>query len=155
MLKTDKNINDINFILDNLRSEDFEEITALWGNDWRNNFIQNTINTDIMVLSNHNIPIAMGGFVPINAYNPRIACVWLLCSKYIKNNKILLLKVLKTQIMKASLEFDILYNYIYKSNFEAKKWLGELGFKFDNPFPENLKINQDFEFFYKINKQKG
>lgn len=154
MLRTGKKIEDINYILDNLRSEDLEEIVALLGNNWRQKFIQNTLHTDFTILLSKNVPIAMGGFVPVNKEKPYIACVWLICSKYIKNNKMLLLKTLKSQVQEASYKFDIFYNYIYKSNFEAKKWLRKLGFCFDNPYPHNLKVNKDFEFFYKLNQKK-
>ena len=44
------------------------------------------------------------------------------------------------------------YNYIYKSNIEAKEWLKKLGFIFDCPIPQKLNIQRDFEFFYKKNK---
>ena len=43
-----------------------------------------------------------------------------------------------------------MFNYIYKSNFEAKKWLKRFGFKFDNPKPVGLKVKDNFEFFYKV-----
>ncbi len=152
MLKTDKNIDDVNFILDNLRKEDLEEIIELWGNDWKDKFIKNTMSTEFLILTNNNIPIAMGGIVPVGTAESGIACVWLICSKYVKNNRILLLKTIKKQIDSASSEFNVFYNYIYKLNFEAKKWLKNLGFKFDNPSPPNLEVREGFEFFYKLNR---
>lgn len=152
MLKTNKDINDVNFILDNLRKEDKEEIIELWGDNWKDKFIKNTMSTEFLILTNNNIPIAMGGIVSISNSQLRIACVWLLCSVYVKNHKILLLRTIKKHIDIASSEFDILYNYIYKLNFEAKKWLKNLGFKFDNPSPPNLEVREGFEFFYKLNR---
>lgn len=152
MLKTDKNMKDILYILKNLRDEDQKEVVAIWGDDWTNKFLENTMKTDFLILLNRNIPIAMGGFVPVLNENFSAACVWLLCSKDVINNRFLLLKTLKEQIEKESKNFDIFYNYIYKSNVEAKEWLKKLGFKFNCPFTRKLNIQKDFEFFYKKNK---
>lgn len=152
MLKTDKNLKDVLYILDNLRDEDLQEVIAIWGDDWIKKFLENTMKTDFLILLNRNIPIAMGGFVPVFNENCSAACVWLLCTKEVMNNKMLLLKTLKEQIEKEVLNFDIFYNYIYKSNIEAKEWLKKLGFIFDCPIPQKLNIQRDFEFFYKKNK---
>lgn len=155
MLKKDKNLKDINFILDNLRQEDYQEIVAVWGENWRETFIKNTINTDFVILVKNNTPIAMGGFTCIDKNYPEIACVWLICSKYVKNNKKLLFSVIKNLLKNKSSKFKIMYNHIYKSNFSAKKWLKRLGFKFDNPHPDKLDRGENFEFFYKLNTMKG
>lgn len=156
MLKKDKNIQDVNFILDNLRKEDLLEVQAIWGEDWKGNVIVNALKTDFMILmgknnKGHSVPIAIGGFACLFEKDSKIACVWLLCSKYVYCNKQLLMKTLKEQIELASCRYDVLYNYIYKSNFEAKRWLKKLGFSFNNPHPDNMKKSKDFEFFYKIN----
>ena len=144
------NITHLNFILDNLRKEDLEEVIAVYGNDWKDKVIHSTINTTFLTLTKNNIPIAVGGFVP-HPENNKIACVWLLCSKFALNNKFLLLKELKTQLNLISSEFDILYNFIYKSNFKSISWIKKLGFKFDNPHPDGISMSADFNFFYKTN----
>ena len=41
MIKYDSNINDAVFVLDNLRNEDIQELTALWGRDWKQKTIDN------------------------------------------------------------------------------------------------------------------
>ena len=71
---------------------------------------------------------------------------------FCKENRSLLIKTLKNEILKAEKEYDLMFNYIYKSNFEAKSWLKKLGFKFDNPKPIGLNLKKDFEFFYKVKK---
>ena len=151
MLKTDKNINDLTYIINNLREEDSEEAKAAYGGDWAKILIEKTAKTDFLILTKNSIPFAAGGFV-INPYNHKIACVWLLCTNEAKKHKLRLLKELKSQLKKTTSEFDILYNFIYKSNFKSKKWIEKLGFKFDNPHPENISTDADFHFFYKVNK---
>lgn len=152
MLKQNKNIKDVIYIVDNLREEDLAETKALWGKNWRKKTIENIMNTDFLILYSYEIPIAIGGFVPVTSSHIKLACVWLLCSKDVKRNKLKLFKTLKSQIEKESLNFEIFYNYIYKSNKEAKRWLKKLGFCFENPNPEKLLIHKNFEFFYRKNK---
>lgn len=159
MLRKNINKKDIEFILKNLRNEDIEELKALWGNDWYMQVNLNLKDKNFYILygkdkENNEIPIAMGGFSELFEKNAKIACVWLLSSKFISQNKNLLMKTLRIEIEKAEKIYDIMYNYIYKSNFEAKNWLKKLGFNFNNPYPENLKLKKDFEFFYKISYRK-
>jgi len=96
----------------------------------------------------------MGGFYELFDEKLKIACVWLLTTKYVSQNKMTLMKELKNQISFADKKYDLMYNFIYKSNFEAKNWLKKLGFSFDNPKPEGLKIKENFEFFYKLTNRK-
>lgn len=153
MLKTDKNINDVIFILDNLRNEDKLELKTLWGEDWKRLALENIKNTNYMVLTGKNktgknIPIAVGGFEELYKRQEHIACVWLLSARYIKYNKNLFFKTIGKLLYYASFKYKIMYNYIFKSNFEAKKWLKKFGFRFDNPHPEGIIVPEDFEFFY-------
>ena len=75
----------------------------------------------------------------------------MLTGKEASLNKIKLWKTLKKAIKNADEKYDLMYNYIYKSNLEAKKWLRKLGFSFDNPNPILIKPDEGFEFFYKSN----
>ena len=156
MIKTDRNIQDVNFILDNLRQEDLEELFALWGNNWKDRVLKSVLNFDFITLFGKNdkgnsVPIAFGGFAQILKDNSHIACAWLLCSKFIIFNKKSLLINIKEQITQAKSKYQILYNIIYKSNFESKKWLKRFGFNFDNPKPEGMNIPENFEFFFMNN----
>lgn len=160
MLKTDKNKEDYIFILDNLRDEDFSELKALWKSDWKTNTLKNLEHTDVLVLygndGKHNeVPVAMGGFYDISAKNLRIACVWLLTTKFVKYNRKSLFLTLKSRIEQGEKDYDLMYNYIYKSNYKAKRWLSKFGFRFDNPRPVYLKLEKDFEFFYKLKPERN
>ena len=101
--------------------------------------------------NNFLVPIARGGFYDVSKEPCRIACVWLLSTKYVSKNKTALMKALKNQMYLNSSKYDILYNFIYKSNHEAKSWLKKLGFSFDNPHPEGVNMKDGFEFFYRKN----
>ena len=64
-------------------------------------------------------------------------------------HKKLFFNTLKTQVLLAEKEFDILFNFVYTSNFGAKKWIQKLGFSFDNPKPVCFSMEDGFDFFYK------
>lgn len=150
MVKVTKNKKYFEYILDNLRTQDLEEVQAIWKNNWKKEVLKSIQGRKALVLFSKNIPIAMGGFVLLKDKNIKMAIAWLLCSSFINSNKALLFKTLQKEIQKAEKEYDLIFNYIYKSNFEAKKWLKRLGFKFDKPKPTGLKIKDGFQFFYKM-----
>ncbi len=151
--------NEIEYILDNLRDEDMQEVQALWKENWRKNIYNSLKSEEVIILYGRGckkakIPIAMGGFKELFEKNSNIACVWMLTGKEASLNKIKVLKTLKQAIKQADEKYDLMYNYIYKSNHTAKKWLSMLGFCFNNPKPAGLKIEKDFEFFYKLTNRK-
>lgn len=150
MVKVTKNKKYFKYILDNLRQQDLEEVQAIWKNNWREEVLKSIQGKKTLVLFSKNLPIAMGGFVPVKDKNIEMAVVWLLCSRFVYFNKSLLFKALQKEIQKAEAKYSLMFNYIYKSNFEAKKWLKRFGFKFDNPKPVGLKVKDNFEFFYKV-----
>ena len=150
-----KNIKDVEYILDNLRQEDLNELKALWGENWRSETIKNIMTTDFdSLVGVSDKPVVMGGIWGVGGENSKTACVWLLSTDEVKKHKISLIKNLSEEIEKAEKKYSILYNFIYKSNLSAKKWLKILGFRFDNPRPDGLKIPDGFEFFYKINNKE-
>ncbi len=157
MIKKAVNKSEILFILDNLRNEDKQELFISSGENWKEKTLFNLENKDFLILygndnTGRQAPIAMGGFCETDK-NESIACVWLLSTFFVYKNRMLLAKELKTQIAFAEQKYKIMYNYIYKSNFDSKNWLKKLGFKFDNPKPPGLDIKEDFEFFYKVSER--
>lgn len=150
MVKNTKNKKYFEFILENLRRQDLEEVQAIWQDKWKEEALKSLENSKTLVLFSKKVPIAMGGFVPIRDKDIKIAVVWLLCSYLVSGNKTLLYKTLKKEVLKAEKEYDLMFNYIFKSNFEAKNWLKKLGFKFDKPSPKGLVVRENFEFFYKL-----
>ena len=126
--------------LETLNKNELETVTnyILYGKDSNNNLIA----------------IAMGDFFEIFPSDDSIACVWLLTTKYIYANKHLFYKHFIDLFNKKCKKYNIMFNFIYKSNYQAKKWLQKLGFKFDNPYPKGIEVKEGFEFFYKITERK-
>lgn len=139
----------------NISDTDKEELTYILKEDILNNFISMILssidnNNEIyLVKNNENIPIAIGGIVKIPNSELKIGKVWLLVSKKFKNYKIFLYRYIKNRILNYKSEFDILYNYIYKSNFNALNWLYGFGFK-SNP----CLFNSNFKIFYFVKGDK-
>ena len=155
MLKRkEKTLEDVEYILDNLRKEDLEELKALWGEKWREQTIKNIMETDFLVLVGvSDNPVVMGGIWETGEKGSGVACVWLLSTEEVKFHTVALIKNISREIKKAEKKYSIFYNFIYKSNLSAKKWLRILGFKFDKPHPDGLNIPEGFEFFYKVSGQ--
>ena len=154
MIKYVSEMNEIEFILSNLRNEDREELENLFGENWYQKTLDSLKDEKFLILYGQGngkgrVPVAMGGFYDVTKENCKIACVWLLSTKYVSQNKTALMRVLRNQLYNNSDKYDVLYNFIYKSNKGAKLWLRKLGFSFDNPNPENIKLKKDFEFFYR------
>lgn len=159
MIKKVSSEKEVIFILDNLRYEDKKEVQALLNDNWKEKTIENLKDKDFLVLYGKDnkgaqVPIAMGGFEDLSDDNTTMACVWLLCTYFIEFNKGLLMKELYKQIKSAESKYSIMYNYIYHTNYQAKKWLRQLGFCFSNPKPVGLDVKEGFEFFYKISKRR-
>ena len=159
MFKENPDINDYEYILDNLRQEDLEEVKAVWQDNWRDNVLKSLENTQVLVLEgkdkdNNIVPVAMGGFYEQPEKTANIACVWMLSTDFVKYNKLLLTKALKISVSKAEEKYDLMYNYIFKSNKQAKNWLYKLGFSFSSINSDKNFYNENFEFFYKFVKRK-
>lgn len=154
MKRKNKTKKDVLYILNNLRNEDKNELLALWGENWLELSYNNIINTSFQTLigKNDKTPVAMGGVWAINNEAPNSACVWLLCTREVKKYIKSVLGEIKKEILSADLKYDFLYNIIFTENKAAKRWLKNLGFKFDNPKPKGLIIPKDFEFFYRMRK---
>lgn len=158
MLKKSSDILIVYQILKYIREEDKQELMALFSDNWYSKTIESFQNKEFLVLYGFDdkkmkVPIAIGGVDKIYDEPHRAASVWFLSTKWIKNNKKLLFSTLKNQILLAEKEYDMLFNFIYKSNFKLKNWLKNSGFKFDNSFFIETKPIVDFELFYKITER--
>lgn len=148
-------LNEITYILEHIRREDKEELIALYGKSWKKKTISDLKKSEMRVLYGYNfkgqyVPVAAGGIERVDCDIPGIACVWLLTTRYIYKNKRGLVKILKDEFQKADKKYDLLYNFIHKSNFKAKNWLKKFGFNFERRL--NFDIPENFEFFYKLTK---
>lgn len=159
MYRSKKNDKDVTYILDNLRMEDLLELKALWGENWREETLKNIMGTDFYVMlgktKNKDVPVVMGGVWEAGGEDKGIGCAWLLSTEEVSKHSLCLLKELKKEMERADEKYWLTYNFIYKENWLAKKWLSWLGYKFDNPRPEGMNIPKDFEFFYRLRPVKG
>lgn len=160
MYRTDKNIDDVNYIINNLRLEDKEEISCLLGENWKQKAFDSIYNTDFHILigktKRGDVPVLMGGAWetdPIKASG--VACVWLLSTDEIKNYQICFLREMMKEFKKYDEKYWLTYNIIHKNNHMAKKWLKRFGFKFDIKTLDGAELPKDFEFFYRIRPVKG
>lgn len=143
--------NDILYILENLREEDRFELFLQYGKNWKKKAFSRLKRSKMIILKEENgVPFAMGGIEGIDD----IACVWLLTTQNVEHYKIKLLKKIKKELELNSSKYRIYFNYICKTNKQAKKWLSKLGFRFDNPHPQNITVKKGFEFFYRLNYRK-
>ena len=159
MLKIVENDEEILFVLNNLRNEDKCELVALYGKNWKEETMQSLRGKDFYILYGKTNgkelkPIAMGNFYQVFPKYNSIACVWLLTTKYIYKNKSLFWRNFLSVFRNNHYKYDIMFNFIYKTNVQAKNWLKKLGFKFDNPYPKGIKVKEDFEFFYRTKERK-
>lgn len=140
-------INKINLIkfLKNIRNSDKLELEIILGPKYRQEFIKTTLknkNTTWMLQDKNNNPIAIGGIVLQPFEGLKAAQIWLLCSNDVKKHKQYLFKYIKNKLKIFKNEFDVLFNYIYKSNFKILLWLRIFG------FCHVCLRNRDFRFFY-------
>lgn len=145
MIEIEVNRKNLSEFLKNIRKEDEVELKSVLGEDYKNKFIEITLNKDYETyfLADKNAnPVAIGGVAPFFEFDRKSGQVWLLCANDVKKHKIFLFKYIKNKVENFKKKFNILFNFIYKTNFDALLWLSLLGFEF-----VDLK-NNDFKFFY-------
>ena len=168
MYRAKKNLKDFKYILNRLRSEDKEEVKAVFGKSWKRKTIENLMHTDFQILlgktKNENIPVLMGGAWAVDKNNPSIATVLMLSTPEIKKHQVSFLRELKKEILYYDEKFAITFNHIYKANTLAKRWLKWAGYRFPNDEKKlthldkvflSVKVPDGFEIFYRERPVKG
>ena len=134
----------LDLFIKNLRFEDKQELNELYKDNSFEEFYEICLNEEFQtyfLTTNDDKPLALGGAFRIDEKSARI---WLLVTNEFKNNKISLFKYVKNKIDFFKNEYEILYNYIFESNFDSLVWLKSLGFKV-----LDLKIPNYKMFYYK------
>lgn len=127
----------------NLRYQDKQEIVSIFGSFGVDEFIKICFETNgktYFLLSDKYKPLALGGANIVN--NPKIAQVWLLSTNDALKYRKEIFKYVKRKIKEFKVEYDVLYNFIYKTNFKSLFWLKRYGFKVLN------SNNPDYKLFY-------
>ena len=131
-------------LLDNLRKEDLEELKQNFKNRYREKFINVTLNSSgtIFLADDNDFPLAIGGVDKKQTDNLAVGQVWLISSNKFTKKNLKLIKFIVSKIEEYKKDCDILFNFIYKSNFDSLKWLAKCGFK-------TLDTRkQDYKLFY-------
>lgn len=131
--------------LNTLRKEDKKEIEAFENSAFQKDLLEISKNNEgyfYFLLSKSQKPLALGGAKPMN--NPRIAKVWMLCTDELDKNRVQFYRYVTNKIEFFKSKFDVLYNFIYKSNFASLVWLKKCGFE------EIALEDKDFRLFYFI-----
>ena len=157
MYRKEKNEADIRYILEHLKKEDEHEAKAQKGENFKEIILKEIMEdkcvTYLGCRKSDDLPVCIGGFTDTN--EDGIGIVWLLSTKEIENKKISLLR----HVIKAFKEIDDKYwltcNILFSENTFAKSWLRKVGYRFDNPKPEELNVPDEFEFFYRIRPTRG
>lgn len=100
-------------------------------------------------------PLALGGVYDVSKFDLKIGQIWLLSTPEIYKNRFAFLKYIKNKMDFFKNNYDILFNYIYESNFNFLKLLKANGFKAldTNKFEYKLfyfckgDINFDLRYF--------
>lgn len=135
-------------LLNTLRKEDENELIAIYGDSYKRKFINICLkikNYIYFLADDKSNPIAIGGAVQRKINNVNCAQVWLISSIYSLNYSFSLAKYISHKIAFFKNKFDVLFNYIYKSNFESIVWLKKFNFSFHSCNDINYKL------FYFIN----
>ena len=132
-------------LIENLRKEDKKELKYEFGNNFKDKFIKITLNSGekYFFADEFKNPLAIGGVEKTTVDNLKIGQVWLISSKYFSFRNLELIKFIKSKIEDYQNDYDILFNKIYKSNYNALKWLTKCGFKV-----LDISLNNDYKLFY-------
>lgn len=134
----------LKLFLKNLRYQDKKELE----NSNINNFLEfykickSPLSEIYFLVNENNFPLALGGVYDVSKYDLKIGQIWLLSTSEIYRNKLIFLKYIKNKIEFFKSKYDILFNYIYESNFNFLKLLKANDFKV-------LHTNKfDYKLFY-------
>ena len=142
MIELLTNRKNLNKFLKNIRKSDRDELFYHFGKKLRKKFIQTVKNTKntYFVGNDRGLPLAIGGFHTNK--KDKVFLVWLLCTNETENNKFELYKYIKAKVDEYKENCSLMFNYIYKSNYDSLKLLSALGFKTVD------LVNDDFKLFY-------
>lgn len=131
MIEIEINKENLIKFIDDLKPSDKEELEYFYKEDCCEKFIKIVLENDnkhtyFLADENYN-PVALGGALRVDSKR-NIGQVWLLSTNKINKHKVFLYSYIKKKIAFFKEEYNILFNYIYKSNFSALKWLKKCGF---------------------------
>ena len=94
------------------------------------------------LIDDKNRPLALGGAFDLRNKEQKVAKLWLLATNQIVNHKLAVYRYIKSKILYFKNSYDVLFNYIYKSNFDSLKLLQK------NAFNVVDLENKEYKLFY-------
>ena len=131
----------ISYVLENLRQEDKKEMVIEFGNHWKEIIFCRAVQSEIYGIVDEKEKIL--GFFGIKGINEKYAQVCLLSTDDLSKQGFIFLKKAKRIVAEWNKRYSTLYNFVYKENKQAIKWLRWLGFTLS-------EIDNDRMYFYKV-----
>lgn len=141
---------DIEFLADNMRIEDVEEVEAIGITPlYALSHGYHCSDICLTMLGSDGVPMGMYGVA--KSHNPQLGAIWLLGTKGIEDNTMTFLRHSREGLDRlwSSTSYDGFYNLSYAENTLHHRWLKWLGFTFlrevklpphDKPFYEFVKL---------------
>lgn len=157
MYRKEKNKDDILYILNHLRKEDLHEAKIQKGDNFKelilNEILEDKCETYLGCRKSDDLPICIGGYT--NTNEEGVGIVWLLSTDEIVKYKTCLFRHIINALKDIDNRYWLTCNILFSENIFAKNWLRKIGYRFDNPKPELLNVQEGFEFFYRIRPTRG
>tara|TARA_Y100001972_G_C7451116_1_gene230922 strand:+ start:72 stop:524 length:453 start_codon:yes stop_codon:yes gene_type:complete len=143
------NLQDLNYVCNNMREIDRLEAYYLTGKDPKDSVKLTYLagHKVLTIADDNDQPMGLCGVVTDG-------CVWMLCTDELYSNKkykIQLIRKGRKWIDNLLKNYNILYNFVYADNTSAIKWLRSLGFTFINYYEEYGEQKKPFYEFLRIN----
>lgn len=143
MIEIEINKQNLKKFIDDIKLEDKKELEHFFKEDFKEEFIKlallNKDGASYFLADDDLNPIFIGGVVSVDK-KANLGQVWLLSTNKVNNHKLFVYRYVKDKIKLFQRDYNILFNYIYKSNFKALKWLKKCGFKVKKTNDKNYKL---------------
>lgn len=141
------NAEDVRYVMNHLRKEDFQEGFAMKGFDFRPWMVENfSRGTTYVMLTRDNKP---GGLCGVDPLQNDEGLIWMVGTDRLVEHKTEFLKHSKTWIAEATRPFKVVGNLVHAKNEVHLKWLKWCGFTFLRKVQAG-PFNEDFYEFIMV-----
>jgi len=112
----------LSIFFDNLRYEDYLELANIYVVNLKENFISSVLSQkEVYFLADYsNYPLVIGG---LSSETAKKARVWLLFAKGFEKHRYEIFRYIKKKLVNYKRKYELLYNYVFESNFGILNWL--------------------------------
>ncbi len=140
---------DIDFLVENIREDDVNEIKAIGGKT-----VRECINETKDIEDNSWVWEHEGKVMCIFGVNPIededcVGAIWMLATKFFDEHEMIFAKTCKSILNEIITKFKYIFNYVHAENLKSIKWLEWLGFDISEAVPlgVNGEIFHRFEMW--------